>query len=53
MQVFFGVLIVELATQENQQFEGSLKCVVEDNKVPRINKIPVEDYLVSVISSEK
>ena len=38
--------------RENQQFKGSLKCVVEDNKVTAINKIPVEDYLVSVISSE-
>ena len=38
--------------QETQTFLGTLKLVVEADKVCVINCVPVEDYLVSVISSE-
>jgi len=38
-------------TQE-QRFAGALKFIVEDGKVVAVNKVGVEDYLVSVISSE-
>ncbi|MBR4066124.1 MAG: SpoIID/LytB domain-containing protein [Bacteroidaceae bacterium] len=37
---------------ENQKFTGELLFVVEDGEVRAINRLPVEDYLVSVISSE-
>ena len=37
---------------ENQVFKGELCFIIEDSKVRAINRIPVEDYLVSVISSE-
>ena len=35
-----------------QKFAGSLKFIVEHNKVVAVNLIGVEDYLLSVISSE-
>ncbi|MBR6247300.1 MAG: DUF4922 domain-containing protein [Bacteroidales bacterium] len=35
-----------------RKFAGSLKFIVENNKVVAVNIIGVEDYLVSVISSE-
>ena len=38
--------------QETQTFQGVLKLVVEAGKVCAVNCLPVEDYLVSVISSE-
>lgn len=38
--------------QENQQFQGSLKLIVEGDKVRAINVIDLEAYLTSVISSE-
>ena len=38
--------------QEAQTFQGTLRLVVEAEKVCAINSLPVEDYLVSVISSE-
>jgi SpoIID/LytB domain protein len=38
--------------KEDQQFKGSLRIIIEDNKLRAINIIPLEDYLVSVISSE-
>lgn len=38
--------------QETQTFQGILKLVVEADKVCAINCLPVENYLVSVISSE-
>jgi len=38
--------------QETQTFLGSLRLVVEADKVCAINHLPVEDYLTSVISSE-
>jgi SpoIID/LytB domain protein len=37
---------------EKQAFEGNLKCMVEDDKITAINRIPLESYLTSVISSE-
>ncbi len=38
--------------KENQIFLGSLKLIIENDKVTAINVIPVEHYLESVISSE-
>ncbi|MDR1090446.1 MAG: SpoIID/LytB domain-containing protein [Prevotella sp.] len=38
--------------KENQQFQGALKLIVENNMITAINLINVEDYLTSVISSE-
>lgn len=38
--------------RENQRFAGSLKIIVEDGKLTLVNILPVEDYLMSVISSE-
>ena len=38
--------------KENQVFKGELRFVVEDGEVRAINRLPVEEYLVSVISSE-
>jgi len=38
--------------KEDQQFKGSLKIIIEDEKLRAINILPLEDYLVSVISSE-
>lgn len=38
--------------KENQRFKGALKFIVENNKLTAINVISVEDYLISVISSE-
>ena len=38
--------------QETQIFSGTLKLVVEEEKIVAINTLPVEDYLISVISSE-
>ena len=38
--------------KETQSFTGTLKLVIEEGKVLAINILPVEDYLVSVISSE-
>jgi len=38
--------------KENQRFKGALKIIVEDEKITAINRIGVEDYLSSVISSE-
>ena len=38
--------------KENQRFKGALKFIVEDQKLTAINRIHVEDYLISVISSE-
>ena len=35
-----------------QQFAGALKFIVEDGRVTAVNRIGVEDYLLSVISSE-
>lgn len=37
---------------EDQVFRGNLKFIVENNRLTAINVLPVEDYLLSVISSE-
>ena len=38
--------------KENQRFSGSASFIVEGDKLTIINVLPVEDYLLSVISSE-
>lgn len=38
--------------KEIQRFKGSLKIIIENNKLTAINKLALEDYLISVISSE-
>jgi stage II sporulation protein D len=38
--------------KENQRFNGALKFIVEGQNLTAINRINVEDYLISVISSE-
>ena len=38
--------------KENQTFKGTLRIIVDEEKLIAINQIPVEEYLVSVISSE-
>ena len=38
--------------QQTQTFEGTLRIVVEADKIVAINELPVERYLASVISSE-
>ncbi len=38
--------------KENQKFQGTLKLIIEGDKVRAINIVRLEDYLKSVISSE-
>ena len=38
--------------KERQTFTGTLRFIIDEGKVCAINILPVEDYLVSVISSE-
>lgn len=38
--------------KEDQVFKGSIKFLIEDDKITAINVLSVEDYLTSVISSE-
>lgn len=38
--------------KENQRFRGSLKLIIDNGKIIAINMVKVEDYLISVISSE-
>jgi SpoIID/LytB domain protein len=38
--------------EETQRFNGQLKIIVEGDKLTAVNVLPVEDYLLSVISSE-
>ena len=38
--------------KEDQSFKGSLKLIIEENKVIAVNVLSIEDYLKSVISSE-
>jgi SpoIID/LytB domain protein len=38
--------------KENQLFKGALQFLTENNKLVAINILPLEDYLISVISSE-
>lgn len=53
--ILYGVTIgVDFHWEQKmtQKFAGSLKFIVDGNKVTAVNLIGVEDYLVSVISSE-
>lgn len=53
--ILYGVTIgVDFHWQrkQDQKFAGTLKFIVEDGKVTAVNIIGVEDYLLSVISSE-
>jgi peptidoglycan hydrolase-like amidase len=38
--------------KENQQFKGKLKLYAENGSITAVNILPLEDYLLSVISSE-
>ena len=38
--------------KEDQVFKGGLKFIIEEKKVTVINRLSIEDYLTSVISSE-
>lgn len=38
--------------KENQRFGGALHLIVEHGRLTAVNVLPVEDYLLSVISSE-
>ncbi|MCK5369925.1 MAG: SpoIID/LytB domain-containing protein, partial [Cyclobacteriaceae bacterium] len=38
--------------KEDQDFKGGLKFIIENKKITAINRLSVEDYLTSVISSE-
>jgi stage II sporulation protein D len=38
--------------KENQEFQGALKLMIIDGEIQVVNVISVEDYLISVISSE-
>ncbi|MBO6250980.1 MAG: SpoIID/LytB domain-containing protein [Muribaculaceae bacterium] len=38
--------------KENQTFKGALKLIVENHRLTAVNVLSVEDYLLSVISSE-
>ena len=38
--------------KEDQEFPGMLKLVGEGSQIQAVNEVPLEDYLVSVISSE-
>ena len=38
--------------KENQKFQGGLKLIIEDDKITAVNVLPLESYLISVISSE-
>ncbi len=38
--------------QETQTFRGKLQLVVDEGKIVAVNVLPVEEYLMSVISSE-
>jgi SpoIID/LytB domain protein len=53
--ILYGVTIgvgFHWERQQDQTFAGSLKFIVEDGKVTAVNRVGIEDYLVSVISSE-
>ena len=39
--------------KEDQRFSGALHLIVENGKLTAVNVLPVEDYLLSVISSER
>ena len=38
--------------KENQRFRGALKFIIEKNEITAVNILPLEEYLISVISSE-
>ncbi|HYQ57960.1 MAG TPA: SpoIID/LytB domain-containing protein, partial [Draconibacterium sp.] len=38
--------------KENQKFQGALKFIIEADKITAVNVLSIEDYLISVISSE-
>nr|WP_321357332.1 SpoIID/LytB domain-containing protein [uncultured Draconibacterium sp.] len=38
--------------KEDQKFQGALKFIVEEGKITAVNILSIEDYLISVISSE-
>lgn len=38
--------------KEDQQFQGHLKLIIENDLITAINLVSLEDYLISVISSE-
>ena len=38
--------------KEDQRFRGVLEFIVEDEKITAINTLPIDTYLISVISSE-
>ena len=53
--ILYGVTIgvdFHWERKQDQTFAGSLKFIVEDDKVTAVNRVGIEDYLVSVISSE-
>ena len=53
--VLYGVTIgkdFHWQQKVDQKFAGSLKFIVEGNVITAINRVGVEDYLLSVISSE-
>ncbi len=53
--ILYGVTIgvdFHWERKQAQKFAGSLKFIAENGKVTAINRIGVEDYLLSVISSE-
>ncbi len=38
--------------KENQRFRGALKFIIEEDEITAVNILPLEEYLISVISSE-
>lgn len=38
--------------RETQKFTGAMRIIVEGDKITLVNRLPLEDYLMSVISSE-
>ncbi|MCX6169309.1 MAG: SpoIID/LytB domain-containing protein [Ignavibacteriales bacterium] len=38
--------------KENQRFRGALKLIIEKDQLTAVNILPLEEYLISVISSE-
>ena len=53
--ILFGVMIgvnFHWERKEDQKFAGALKIIVEKDKLTAVNVVGVEDYLLSVISSE-
>jgi stage II sporulation protein D len=38
--------------KEDQVFKGKLKLIIEENRITAVNVLSLEDYLISVISSE-